>query len=46
MNGKMFIVTHKKVAMPKIKDYEPILVGADIHPEIYRYLLVMEECVF
>lgn len=40
MNGKMFIVTHKKVAMPKIKDYEPILVGADIHPEIIEYQTV------
>ena len=37
MNGKMFIVTHKKATMPNIKDYEPILVGADIHPEIKEY---------
>ena len=37
MNGKMYVVTHKTAVIPCLKDYVPILVGADIHPEIIEY---------
>lgn len=37
MTVKMFVVTHKKAKIASIPGYIPILVGADLHPEINNY---------
>lgn len=33
----MYVITHKKTSIPNIDGYFPILVGADIHPNIKDY---------
>ena len=37
MTVKMFVVTHKKADIASLPGYIPILVGADLHPEIDNY---------
>lgn len=37
MNIKIFIITHKEVQLPSLKDFEPLLVGAINKSEIKQY---------